>query len=114
MKQTDKLFKEIIRISGDSYLDKYMYESGAAILEIYIDEIDKKISIEVESNLMFFNVPKANDIVNRTCYIELEYLPNHLNNVSSTNSKQSKLCVKCTLYIDTRLLGKHGTVQNFV
>ena len=45
MKQTDKLFKEIIRISGDSYLDKYMYESGAAILEIYIDEIDKKISI---------------------------------------------------------------------
>ena len=42
MKQTDKLFKEIIRISGDSYLDKYMYESGAAILEIYIDEIDKK------------------------------------------------------------------------
>lgn len=44
MKQTDKLFKEIIRISGDSYLDKYMYESGAAILEIYIDEIDKKIS----------------------------------------------------------------------
>ena len=37
MKQTDKLFKEIIRISGDSYLDKYMYESGAAILEIYID-----------------------------------------------------------------------------
>ena len=85
MKQTDKLFKEIIRISGDSYLDKYMYESGATILEIYIDEIDKKISIEVESNLMFFNVPKANDIVNRTCFIELEYLPNHLNNVSSMN-----------------------------
>ena len=79
MKQTDKLFKEIIRISGDSYLDKYMYESGAAILEIYIDEKNKKISIEVESNLMFFNVPKDNDIVNRTCYIELEYLPNHLN-----------------------------------
>lgn len=24
MKQTDKLFKEIIRISGDSYLDKYI------------------------------------------------------------------------------------------
>ena len=72
----------------------------------------KKISIEVESNLIFFNVPKANDIVNRTCYIELEYLPNHLNNVSSTNSKQSKLCVKCTLYIDTRLLGKHAVRLN--
>lgn len=28
---------------------------------------------------MFFNVPKANDIVNRTYFIELEYLPNHLN-----------------------------------
>ena len=33
-------------------------------------------------------------------------------NVSSTNSKQSKLCVKCTLYIDTRLFGKHAVRRN--
>ena len=30
-----------------------------------------------------------------------------INNVSSMNSKQWKLCVNCTLYIDTRLLRKH-------
>ena len=32
--------------------------------------------------------------------------------MSSTNSKQSKLCVKCTLYIDTRLFGKHAVRSN--
>ena len=32
--------------------------------------------------------------------------------MSSTNSKQSKLCVKCTLYIDTRLFGKHAVRRN--
>lgn len=36
----------------------------------------------------------------------------YLTNVSSTNSKQSKLCVKCTLYIDTRLFGKHAVRRN--
>ena len=35
-----------------------------------------------------------------------------LNNVNSTNSKQSKLCVKCTLYIDTRLFWKHAVRRN--
>ena len=38
--------------------------------------------------------------------------PDTLINVSSTNSKQSKLCVKCTLYIDTRLFGKHAVRRN--
>lgn len=33
-------------------------------------------------------------------------------NVNSTNSKQSKLCVKCTLYIDTRLFWKHAVRRN--
>ncbi len=39
-------------------------------------------------------------------------LANYIINVSSTNSKQSKLCVKCTLYIDTRLFWKHAVRRN--
>lgn len=43
---------------------------------------------------------------------EYLYILRYLINVSSTNSKQSKLCVKCTLYIDTRLFGKHAVRRN--
>ena len=38
--------------------------------------------------------------------------PHSYDNVNSTNSKQSKLCVKCTLYIDTRLFWKHAVRRN--
>lgn len=60
----------------------------------------------------FLLVPYMKEHYKNELEIHWIVIKSHNSNVSSTNSKQSKLCVKCTLYIDTRLFGKHAVRRN--
>lgn len=66
--------QDIIKISGDSYLENYEYSHGIVKLMLELDELDRKILISIKSSLMAFNVPEMKERVYRTCFIELTKL----------------------------------------
>ncbi len=63
--------KDIIKTSGDSYLEKYEYSKGVVTLQLELDELDRKILISIKSSLMAFNVPEISERAYRTCFLEL-------------------------------------------
>ncbi len=71
--------QDIIKISGDSYLENYGYSDGIIKLQLELDELDRKILIKIKSSTMFFNVPEDKEPAYRTCYMELTQLLEVLN-----------------------------------
>ena len=93
--------------------DKDLHEEGAGLLAKISTERAKfqvrYINVENKDLTLFDKIVGAKEILLAPLYTLFFtitiFIFDELFNVSSTNSKQSKLCVKCTLYIDTRLLG---------
>ena len=97
-----------------------LYQTGK--YDLYLDEPEYQYNIMVEKShcekeaKAKLAVVDAKEFGEEYHLLPVEYYDldgsNFNFNVSSTNSKQSKLCVKCTLYIDTRLFGKHAVRRN--
>ena len=98
----------------------YAYQAKCDSMQIdlnnySLDDIFKRLKFEEQKEHDVDFIAFARDWVANTSIKgakNYKALINSIINVSSTNSKQSKLCVKCTLYIDTRLFGKHAVRRN--
>ena len=105
-------FKSEVQIGG-SYL--YAFSNQSPTTKTFADNewtsINETTDIHLHEGTIKLSVP----LNKRGSSIELtaDYLNrNSKNNVSSTNSKQSELCVNSSCNIDTRLLGKATICSN--
>ena len=73
-------------------------------LSLYIDRW------YIAAAVCYDNIPRRIDLPNREDRIWLYFYEDI--NVSSTNSKQSKLCINSPLHIDARLLWKQAISSN--
>src|SRR5687768_15017596 len=76
--------KDIIENSGDSIIEEYVYAHGVLSIDLYRDDLNKKIKIFIRTDHVTFNnyyLAKREKLF-RTCRIEIE----DLRKVLSTNN----------------------------
>jgi hypothetical protein len=70
--------EELANISGDSELVDYIYSNGCLEINMYIDEIDKSITIKANTDILEVNIGSANPDAVQNCFIVLVDLPHSL------------------------------------
>ena len=70
---------ELISYSGDSEFIDYNFKNGKLILSIDFKDLNRIVNIVIRTDKMAINIPKTDDIVFRTCFVELKHVSDFLN-----------------------------------
>ena len=66
--------EDVIKKSGDSYLESCSYYEGKALLRLELDELDRIVLMTIRTQFMALNIPDDKGLSGRTCFLELEDL----------------------------------------